>query len=85
MYDIDVPSALISKSQEHCINTENKVAHEIIADLRAAACLIAEGVVPGNDGRNYVLRRLIRRAARYIHQLGYSNPLLYRIFPVLTA
>ncbi|MGL9717853.1 MAG: alanine--tRNA ligase [Wolbachia sp.] len=83
-YDIDLFSALISKSQEHCGNTENKVAHKIIADhLRAAAFLITEGILPGNEGRNYVLRRLIRRAARYIHQLGYNDSLLHRIFPVL--
>jgi alanyl-tRNA synthetase len=83
-YDIDLFSALINKSQEHCGSTENKVAHKIIADhLRAAAFLIAEGILPGNEGRNYVLRRLIRRAARYIHQLGYNDSLLHRIFPVL--
>ncbi len=83
-YDIDLFSALIDKSQEYCGRTENKVAHKIIADhLRAAAFLIAEGVLPGNEGRNYVLRRLIRRAARYIHLLGYNDSLLYRIFPTL--
>ncbi|MDR0288601.1 MAG: alanine--tRNA ligase [Rickettsiales bacterium] len=83
-YDIDLFSALINKSQELCGNTENKVAHKIIADhLRAAAFLIAEGILPGNEGRNYVLRRLIRRAARYIHLLGYNDSLLHRIFPVL--
>jgi len=83
-YDIDLFSDLINKSQELCGNTENKVAHKIIADhLRAAAFLIAEGILPGNEGRNYVLRRLIRRAARYIHLLGYNDSLLHRIFPVL--
>ncbi len=83
-YDIDLFSALIDKSQEYCGRTENKVAHKIIADhLRAAAFLIAEGVLPGNEGRNYVLRRLIRRAARYIHLLGYNDSLLYHIFPTL--
>ncbi|MEY2392924.1 alanine--tRNA ligase [Wolbachia endosymbiont of Tettigetta isshikii] len=83
-YDIDLFSALINKSQELCGNAENKVAHKTIADhLRAAAFLIAEGILPGNEGRNYVLRRLIRRAARYIHLLGYNDSLLHRIFPVL--
>lgn len=83
-YDIDLFSALIDKSQEYCGRTENKVAHKIIADhLRAAAFLITEGVLPGNEGRNYVLRRLIRRAARYIHLLGYNDSLLYHIFPTL--
>ncbi|MDD9331198.1 MAG: alanine--tRNA ligase [Wolbachia sp.] len=83
-YDIDLFAALINKSQEYCGGIENKIAHKIIADhLRAAAFLIVEGVLPGNEGRNYVLRRLIRRAARYIHQLGYNDSLLHRIFPVL--
>ncbi|NUY39724.1 alanine--tRNA ligase [Wolbachia endosymbiont of Litomosoides brasiliensis] len=83
-YEIDLFSALISKSQEYCGDVENKVAHKVIADhLRAAVFLIAEGVLPGNEGRNYVLRRLIRRAVRYIHQLGYNDPLLHHIFPVL--
>ncbi|MGL9758671.1 MAG: alanine--tRNA ligase [Wolbachia sp.] len=83
-YDIDLFSALVSKSQEYCGNTENKVAHKIIADhLRASAFLIAEGVLPGNEGRNYVLRRLIRRAARYIHLLGYNDSLLNLVFPAL--
>lgn len=83
-YDTDLFFAIINKSQEYCGNIENKVAHKIIADhLRASAFLIAEGILPGNEGRNYVLRRLIRRAARYIHQLGYNNSLLHHIFPVL--
>ncbi|MBD0391888.1 alanine--tRNA ligase [Wolbachia endosymbiont of Pentalonia nigronervosa] len=83
-YDIDFFSAIINKSREYCGNAENKVAHKIIADhMRAAAFLIAGGVLPGNEGKNYVLRRLIRRAARYIHQLGYNDSLLHRIFPVL--
>ncbi|QKX02756.1 alanine--tRNA ligase [Wolbachia endosymbiont of Litomosoides sigmodontis] len=83
-YDIDLFSALINKLQEYCGDVENKAAHKVIADhLRAAAFLIAEGVLPGNEGRNYVLRRLIRRAACYIHQLGYNDSLLHHIFPVL--
>ncbi|MDX5526471.1 MAG: alanine--tRNA ligase, partial [Wolbachia endosymbiont of Andrena nigroaenea] len=83
-YDIDLFSALINKSREYCGRTENKIAHKIVADhLRAAAFLIAEGVLPGNEGRNYVLRRLIRRAARYIYLLGYNDSLLHRIFPAL--
>jgi alanyl-tRNA synthetase len=83
-YDTDLFSALINKSQELCGNSENKVAHKIIVDhLHAAVFLIAEGILPGNEGRSYVLRRLIRRAARYIHQLGYNDSLLHRIFPVL--
>ncbi|WCR52992.1 MAG: Alanine--tRNA ligase [Wolbachia endosymbiont of Ctenocephalides orientis wCori] len=84
-YDTDLFSALINKSQEYCEGAEsNKAAHKIIADhLRASAFLIAEGVLPGNEGRNYILRRLIRRAARYIHLLGCNDSLLHRIFPTL--
>ncbi|MGL9725815.1 MAG: alanine--tRNA ligase [Wolbachia sp.] len=83
-YDIDLFSALISKSREYCGDVENKAAYKVIADhLRAAAFLIAEGVLPGNEGRNHVLRRLIRRAARYVHLLGYNDSLLHCIFPVL--
>ncbi|WP_333023231.1 alanine--tRNA ligase [Wolbachia endosymbiont of Pentidionis agamae] len=83
-YDIDLFSAIINKLKEYCKNVENKAAYKIIADhLRASAFLIAEGILPGNEGRSYVLRRLIRRAARYIHQLGYQDSLLHLIFPVL--
>ncbi|WP_168463855.1 alanine--tRNA ligase [Wolbachia endosymbiont of Ctenocephalides felis wCfeT] len=83
-YDIDLFSALINKSREYCGNVENKAAYKVIADhLRAAAFLIAEGLLPGNEGKNYILRRLIRRAVRYIHQLGYNDPILYLIFPTL--
>ncbi|OEY86880.1 alanine--tRNA ligase [Wolbachia pipientis] len=77
-YDTDFFTAIISHIQKYCTS---KVAHRIIADhMRAAAFLIAEGVLPGNEGRNYILRRLIRRAVRY---LGYDDPILHRIFPVL--
>ncbi|MCP9262338.1 Alanine--tRNA ligase [Dirofilaria immitis] len=66
-YDIDLFSTIINKSQGYCGNIENKVAHMIIADhLRSAAFLIAEGMLPGNEGRSYALRRLIRRAACYL-------------------
>ncbi|MDG7056458.1 MAG: alanine--tRNA ligase [Wolbachia endosymbiont of Meromenopon meropis] len=83
-YDIDLFSALINKSQELCGDSENRVAHKIITDhLRAAVFLIAEGIFPGNEGRSYVLRRLIRRAVRYIYLLGYNDSLLHRIFLVL--
>ncbi|UWI83014.1 alanine--tRNA ligase [Wolbachia endosymbiont of Howardula sp.] len=83
-YHTDIFSDLIYKSQEYCGNLHNTIAHKIIADhVRASAFLIMDGITPGNEGRKYVLRRLIRRAARYIHQLGYNDPLLYRIFPSL--
>ncbi|MBV0900003.1 MAG: alanine--tRNA ligase [Wolbachia endosymbiont of Fragariocoptes setiger] len=83
-YDTDFFSALIDKSQEYCGDQKNRVAHKIIADhIRAAAFLIADGVLPGNEGRNYVLRRLIRRATRYTQQLNYQDSLLHKVFLTL--
>lgn len=83
-YEIDIFLALIDKSKEKSGNRVNKLAHRIVADhVRAAAFLIAGGVTPANEGASYVLRRIIRRAARYIHQMGCNEPLLHQIFPVL--
>lgn len=83
-YETDIFLALIGKSQEKSGDRVNKIAHRIIADhVRAAAFLIAEGVTPANEGASYVLRRIIRRAARFVHQMGYNKPLLHQIFPAL--
>ncbi|GHM58253.1 MAG: alanine--tRNA ligase [Candidatus Mesenet longicola] len=83
-YETDIFLALIDKSQKKSGDKTSKLAHRIIADhMRAAAFLIAEGVTPANEGASYVLRRIIRRAARYIHQMGCNEPLLHQIFPVL--
>ena len=61
-------------------------SHRIIADhLRTSGFLVADGVLPANEGRGYVLRRIMRRAMRHAHLLGASDPLMYRLVPALVA
>ncbi|HYD19306.1 MAG TPA: alanine--tRNA ligase [Patescibacteria group bacterium] len=65
---------------------ENKAAHRVIADhMRASSFLIADGVLPSNEGRGYVLRRIMRRGMRYAHILGAEDPLMYKLLPTLIA
>ena len=66
-------------------NGPQKASHRVIADhLRASAFLIADGVLPSNEGRGYVLRRIMRRAMRHAELLGAQEPLMWKLVPVLT-
>ncbi|NNC72234.1 MAG: alanine--tRNA ligase, partial [Sphingomonadaceae bacterium] len=88
-YDIDLFKALIAESSEltHTPADGNHAAsHRVIADhLRSTSFLIADGVLPANEGRGYVLRRIMRRAMRHAHILGADEPLMHRLVPSLTA
>ena len=90
-FDSDLFTPLIEKvadltGVEPLATENNGVSHRVIADhLRAAAFLIAEGVLPSNEGRGYVLRRILRRAMRHIRLLGSDAPLLFRLVPTLIA
>ncbi len=86
-YDTDLMRSLIEASA-HATSTDpdgtGKIHHRVIADhLRATSFLIADGVMPSNDGRGYVLRRIMRRAMRHAHQLGAQDPLMHRLVPAL--
>lgn len=86
-YDTDTMRNLIEASMSVSGTTETgdaRISHRIIADhLRAASFLMADGVMPSNEGRGYVLRRIMRRAMRHAHQLGCKEPLMYRLVPAL--
>jgi len=88
-YDTDTFKALIAASGEltkSATDGANKASHRVIADhLRASGFLVADGVLPANEGRGYVLRRIMRRAMRHAHLLGASEPLMHRLVPALVA
>lgn len=87
VYDTDMFRTLIEASKRESgagEEGEAKVSHRIIADhLRSSAFLMADGVMPSNEGRGYVLRRIMRRAMRHAHQLGCTDPLMYKLVPAL--
>ncbi|WP_068085634.1 alanine--tRNA ligase [Polycladidibacter stylochi] len=86
-YDIDLFRALIAASENLTgVEAEGKAraSHRVIADhLRSTAFLIADGVLPSNEGRGYVLRRIMRRAMRHANLLGARDPIIYKMLPVL--
>ena len=86
-YETDLFKSLIAASVDATnvpAEGANGVSHRVIADhLRATSFLIAEGVLPSNEGRGYVLRRIMRRAMRHAHLLGAADPLIYKLVPAL--
>lgn len=88
-YDIDTFKALIAASESLtgvAAEGEQRASHRVIADhLRSTSFLLADGVLPSNEGRGYVLRRIMRRAMRHAHLLGARDPLMHRLVPALVA
>ncbi len=88
-YDTDTFKALIEESgalTRTAIDGEHQASHRVIADhLRSTSFLIADGVLPANEGRGYVLRRIMRRAMRHAHIIGAKEPLMHRLVPSLVS
>ena len=86
-YSTDLIRALIEASADATSSDPDgpgKTHHRVIADhLRSTSFLIADGVMPSNDGRGYVLRRIMRRAMRHAHMLGAKDPVMHRLVPAL--
>ena len=86
-YATDLMRSLIEASADATATEPDgpgKMHHRVIADhLRSTSFLIADGVMPSNDGRGYVLRRIMRRAMRHAHMLGAQDPVMYRLVPAL--
>ena len=86
-YDIDLFKTLIAAVHEHVgrpSEAANQASPRVIADhLRATSFLIADGVLPSNEGRGYVLRRIMRRAMRHAHLLGRDEPAIFRLVQTL--
>ena len=87
-YETDLFRSLIEASADasNADIGQHNVSHRVIADhLRASSFLITDGVLPSNEGRGYVLRRIMRRAMRHAHMMGCSDPLLHKLVPALVA
>uniref|UniRef100_UPI0025BBF3A6 alanine--tRNA ligase n=1 Tax=Brevundimonas sp. TaxID=1871086 RepID=UPI0025BBF3A6 len=89
VFDTDLFKTLIAASEEATSTRsegERASSHRVNADhLRSSSFLIADGVTPSNEGRGYVLRRIMRRAMRHAHLLGASDPLMHRLVPTLVS
>ena len=88
-YDTDLMRALIEASANATDGDPDgpgRIHHRVIADhLRSTSFLIADGVLPSNEGRGYVLRRIMRRAMRHAHLLGAEDPVMWKLVPALVA
>ncbi|UVI38631.1 alanine--tRNA ligase [Qipengyuania spongiae] len=88
-YDTDTFRELIAASESLTgvkAEGDSQASHRVIADhLRSTSFLLADGVLPSNEGRGYVLRRIMRRAMRHAHLLGASEPLMHRLVPALVT
>ena len=86
-YDTDLMRSLIEASANVTSQDPDgpgKIHHRVIADhLRSTSFLIADGVMPSNEGRGYVLRRIMRRAMRHAHMLGAQDPVMFKLVPAL--
>ena len=89
VFETDTLVALIRQSEELTgvkAEGDRQASHRVIADhLRSTSFLIADGVLPSNEGRGYVLRRIMRRAMRHAHLLGSAEPLMHRLVPALVT
>lgn len=83
-YQIDLFKNLIQSIEDHIGNTGAIQSYRVIADhLRACSFMVADGITPSNEGRGYVLRRILRRAMRHAHLLGAKEPLMHKLVPTL--
>jgi alanyl-tRNA synthetase len=86
-YEIDLFDALIKAAarETHCADLGNNSLKVIADHIRATAFLVSDGVLPGNEGRGYVQRRIIRRAIRHGYKLGQKAPFFHKLVPDLVA
>jgi alanyl-tRNA synthetase len=85
-YDTDLFQDIIAATKDIVGGDGKRQSYNVIADhLRACSFLVADGVMPSNEGRGYVLRRIMRRAMRHAHMLGAKDPLMHKLVPTLVS